>query len=261
MNWFQRYDGGPVGITGNRQAATDWYVKHLGMKVYFDSVLEQQTVVGFPVRNAIPLVSVAGPLWWGGPANLVRESAVRYCLACPDLDRTRAELKAEGVRLGEINDGPGGKRFFDFYDLEGTRLTATAEPTDAPDQPGVRFTGLANLRHGVRDWRQARDWYARYMGMTPVEERPEEGAVLMALGDFLPIWLEQLPGDGFAAGPVSPTCRPEFLALDIEGAHHYATEAGLNPSPLEGEPGAHRAFHLFDPDGNRINIHIYPGAK
>lgn len=261
MNQIISYDGGHIGVTGDRAVAAEWYARHLGLTVAWDSASEGQALLKFPVRYALPLVSLNGPLasLWTA-TNWVRESNVRMCLAAPDLDRTLALLEREGVRMSPVQTGPGGQRWFDFYDLEGTRLTAVGRPELLAVAPEARFMGYAPLRIGVRNWRTARDWYQRYMGMTVQEERPEERAVLLSLRTFEPTWLEELPEDSFR-GPADPLVHPNFLAVEIEAAHRQAVEQGLNPSPLLGSEGDHRFFHLYDPDGNRLNIYTYPGAR
>lgn len=261
MGYVLRYEGGHIGVTGDRKAATEWYCRHLGLTVWWDSADDGQTLLRFPVRFGLPLVSLDGHLGslWSGE-RWTRESTVRLCLAAPDVERTHAQLAAEGVRVTPVQTGPGGERWFDFYDPEGNRLTAVGRPSLLSEAPEARFLGYTPLRIGVRNWQAARDWYERHMGMTVTAERPEEAAVLMALGSFEPIWLEQLPGDQFQ-GPLDPLVHPNFLAVEIEAAHRWFAERGLNPSELRGAQGDHRFFHLHDPDGNRLNIYCYGGAR
>jgi hypothetical protein len=57
---FIRYEGGQIGIRGDRQGAVDWYCRRLGLAVAWDSPREGQTLLRFPGPNAIPLVSVHG---------------------------------------------------------------------------------------------------------------------------------------------------------------------------------------------------------
>lgn len=66
MQRFIRYEGGQIGISGDRRAAADWYCRHLGMTELWDGEGEGQTLLQFPGRAAaIPLVSVAGSVWSG----------------------------------------------------------------------------------------------------------------------------------------------------------------------------------------------------
>jgi catechol 2,3-dioxygenase-like lactoylglutathione lyase family enzyme len=254
---FLRFEGGHIGVTGDRQAAIDWYCRHLGLNVAWDQPAEGQTLLRFPGSQAIPLVSVAGgesDNVWGDATYAVRESPVRLCLACPDLEATHAALTAEGVRVTwiDLNDTMG--HAFDFYDLEGTRLTAVATPGDTTD---ARFTGYASPRIGVSDLNASVDWYSRNLGMMASSDGVSDGRAVMTMGDYLPIWLEEKSAES-SHRRTDAYARPYFLTLDIDEAHAWAAAQGFDPSPVSGQKL--RVFHFWDPDGNAINIWTYPGA-
>lgn len=255
---FLRYEGGHIGVTGDRQAAVDWYCRHLGMSVAWDQVAEGQTLLRFPGSQAIPLVSVAGgesDNVWGDREHAVRESPVRLCLACPDLEATHAALTSEGIHVTwiAIDDVTGNA--FDFYDLEGTRLTAVS----APDETSTaRFTGYASPRIGVSDLNASIDWYCRNLDMAMSSDATTDHRVLMTMGDYLPIWLEEKSAESFS-GRADAYARPYLLTLDIDDAHTWAAAQGFDPSPISGQKL--HVFHFWDPDGNAINIWTYPGAQ
>jgi catechol 2,3-dioxygenase-like lactoylglutathione lyase family enzyme/predicted enzyme related to lactoylglutathione lyase len=254
---FLRFEGGHIGVTGDRQAAVDWYCRHLGMTVAWDQPAEGQTLLRFPGSQAIPLVSVGGgesDNVWGDATHAVRESPVRLCLACPNLEATHAALTADGVRVTWIVIDELTGNSFDFYDLEGTRLTAVATPSEATD---ARFTGYASPRIGVSDLNASVDWYSHNVGMAASNDEPSDHRALMTMGDYLPIWLEEKSADSFS-GRTDAYARPYFLTLDIDEAHAWAAEQGFDPSPISGEKL--RVFHFWDPDGNAINIWTYPCA-
>jgi catechol 2,3-dioxygenase-like lactoylglutathione lyase family enzyme len=258
QNRFLRYEGGHIGVTSDRQAAVDWYCRHLGMTVAWDQAAEGQTLLRFPGSQAIPLVSVAGgesDNVWGDRAHAVRESPVRLCLACPNLQATHAALTAEGVHVTWIDINHAIGNAFDFYDIEGTRLTAVAVPNGPTD---ARFTGYASPRIGVSDLSASIDWYRHNLGMVPSSDTSSGHRVLMTMGDYLPIWLEQQPAASFH-GRADSYARPYFLTLDIDEAQTWAAAQGHDPSPVSGQKL--RVFHFWDPDGNAINIWTYPGAQ
>ncbi len=254
---FLRFEGGHIGVTGDRQEAVNWYCRHLGLTVAWDQQAEGQTLLRFPGSQAIPLVSVAGgesDNVWGDSTHAVRESPVRLCLACPDVEATHAALTAEGVRVTwiDLNDAMG--HAFDFYDLEGTRLTAVATPSESSD---ARFTGYASPRIGISNLAASVDWYSRNLGMVVSADGASDGHARMTLGDYLPVWLEQKSAESFH-GRTDAYARPYFLTLGIDEAHAWVTAQGFDPSPISGQ--TLRVFHLWDPDGNSINIWTYPGA-
>jgi catechol 2,3-dioxygenase-like lactoylglutathione lyase family enzyme len=257
---FLRYEGGHIGVTGGRQAAVDWYCRHLGLTVAWDQADEGQTLLRFPGSQAVPLVSVGGgerDNVWGDRSHAVRESPVRFCLACPNLEATHAAISAEGVRVTWMVTSKHTGNSFDFYDLEGTRLTAVATPDDAID---ARFTGYASPRIGVTNLAASVNWYSTNLGMAGTiggDDSIFEDRVLMRMGDYLPIWLEQKSPESFR-GRADAYARPYFLTLDIDEAHAWAISQGFDPSPISGR--ALRVFHFWDPDGNAINIWTYPDA-
>lgn len=243
-----RYEGGHIGIRGSRKEAVDWYCRHLGMRVAFDHEGDGQTVLLFPVRHGLPVVTAEK---WGMTGQLQGSSAVRFCLASPDLESTHAVLMAEGVRTTPILPGPGGYPCFDFYGPEGTRLTAVGNPALQSVDAAARFLGYAPLRIGVRNLEQSVAWYLEVFGATLLEQR--EGLAVIGLADFLPLWLEvsdEAPAE-------RPSINYDFLPADIDETYRYCLNQRLKVSELR-ENGGHRQFCLYDPDGNRLNIHTYP---
>ncbi len=41
---------------------------------------------------------------------------------------------------------------------------------------------------------------------------------------------------------------------DIEEAHRYLSEVGLNPPPIREHAWGARVIHIYDPEGNRIEF-------
>jgi len=246
MNRFVRFEGGQVGVSGDRAAAAAWYERHLGLQQLWASDDEGQTLLAFPRRHALPLQSVKAPLW-GERGH--RNGSTRLALACGDLGATHAALRDEGVRVSAIAADPDGD-FFRFEDCEGTELLAVAVPTARG-----RFDGYAPARIGVADLARACRFYCDRLGMTV--HAFGAGRALLGLGDYLPLRLEEgLPADcprgGFA--------RPCLLAADLAEAHGWARDADLRPTPIRGAPDGLRVFALHDPDGTPVHVWSYPGA-
>lgn len=249
MQRFLRFDSGFIGVTGDRKAAIDWYCKHMGLKLAWDSPGEQMTLLQFPGWAAIPLKQAN---YGVGVANL------RLCFESPDLAATHAALTAEGVRTTPIYQGPGSIDSFDFYDLEGTRLTAVANPELAAEFPSARFVHYAPTRIGVSNLEAAIAWYQEHVGMIPARVLSKEA--FMELGDGLPFWLEELPPESFTGKQVA-FARPSFVTMDICEAHRYCQEQGFAPSEIDGSPNALQVFYIYDPDGNRLILSTYPHVK
>lgn len=247
MTHFVRFEGGHLGVSGDRAAAAAWYERHLGLRESWSSDDEGQTLLAFPRRFALPLLDVHAPLW-GERGH--RNGSMRLAFACGDLASTHATLQRDGVRVSPITADPDGD-FFRFEDGEGTELVAVDVPT-AHD--GI--DGWAPPRIGVTDLARACRFYCDRLGMTL--HAYGAGRALLGIGDFLPLRLEEglphdVPRGGFA--------RPYLLALDLDAAHRWSMEADLRPTPIRGRPDALRVFALHDPDGNPLHVWSYPGAS
>jgi len=118
MNGFKRFDGGIIKIRGDRKKATDWYCKHFGLKVGWDSPEAGMTVLSYPSGFAMTLESM------GPDEKLESESNTRFCFETADLHEAHTYLVANGIKTSSIYTNIAGVPTFDFYDLEGTKLSA-----------------------------------------------------------------------------------------------------------------------------------------
>ena len=48
-----------------------------------------------------------------------------------------------------------------------------------------------------------------------------------------------------------------FATDDLESAHAYAVEAGLNPSPIRNPEPTAKYFYVYDPDGVSVQLREY----
>ena len=48
-----------------------------------------------------------------------------------------------------------------------------------------------------------------------------------------------------------------FAADDLENAHAYAVEAGLNPSPIPNPEPVAKYFYIYDSDGVSVQLREY----
>lgn len=261
MAHFTQLDGGQIGIRGDRAEASAWYCRHLGLRILWDSPDEGQTLLGFPEGSAIPLVSTRGGSAvsvWPNDGEPLHASAVRLCLAAPDLAATHAALADEGIPVTPITPGPGGTPYFDFYDLEGTRLTAVSTPDEGNATSTGRIAGYASPRIGVRDLPAAIAWYTEHLGAREDTRDATRGAARFVLGDDHYFWLETVDATETRHGPTY--ARLYLFAPDLDAAHRFCSERNLAPSPITGLPHALRVFSFRDPDGNVLNAWSYPPA-
>lgn len=107
---------------------------------------------------------------------------------------------------------------------------------------------LDHLSIPVRDYRVARDWYRRVLGLQVEFEIAEhETAALRDEFDFT-IFLYG------ASGPMAPTCILTFQVEDVEAVHGRLSAAAVpfvhGPAKVSWGYGA----ELQDPDGYRIRL-------
>ncbi len=48
-----------------------------------------------------------------------------------------------------------------------------------------------------------------------------------------------------------------FATDDLESAHAFATEAGMNPSPIRNPEPTAKYFYVYDPDGVSVQVREY----
>lgn len=260
------YDGGLIDVLyDHHPQVLAWYEEHMGLKCntwpgpsdrHADATLFSTAVL--PDRGQFHLYSVLTRkrlAHWFSERGTV-EGHVRFCFYSPDLTRTHAYFKEQGIRVSEMTTGPDGVACFDFYAPEGTRLTAVACPDKADAYPDARFSNFAPYRIGVTNLSRSVQWYQDMLGLTVEEGEPASGAVRMT--GYL--WLESVPVDQHvgqvdSAARVYMVCRSRQQFTELR---ERLRVAGARPSDYMNEPGTRwSAFHFYDPDGNRLNVWSY----
>ncbi|RUS45837.1 VOC family protein [Cohnella sp. AR92] len=185
------------------------------------------------------------------------ESNIRLCFRVNDIEERYDSLVEKGVRVSPIYDGPL-TRYVDLWaTAEGIRITLQEDRSLQRDEllPSWVRVGVSNLADSV-------EWYRKYMGMSLVEDKSEQGYMLMKLhlnhqeGDSLWI-IEQLPEEAYRGkvdGQVQPICwiknREDFFAY-----REYLLASGIETSEVGGfQTRGMVSFHFYDIDGNRFNI-------
>jgi catechol 2,3-dioxygenase-like lactoylglutathione lyase family enzyme len=263
------YDGGQIDVIwDNHETAVHWYERHMGFS-------RKQVMTGRNERlsKAEVMTELRAGLWLKSVLTERRlnhfvaergtvDSNVRWCHSTRDLEAEHTYFQQQGIRTSDIYYTPDGKGHFDFWAIEGTRLTA-AESKDMPAD-GPRFGG-SWVRIGVRDLQAARAWYETYAGMSLLEDYSAQGSLMMGLGlehhdgEHSVWWLDRLPEDAPDNGPVDSPCRPYCVTHDgeaFEQYFHYLRECGIRTS-AEITGNRFAMFHFYDPDGNRFNVCKY----
>ncbi|MEF3304138.1 VOC family protein [Paenibacillus sp. GYB003] len=260
------YDGGEIDVLwDNHDPAIDWYVTHMGWEVrrkelwWPDQRIRKgrMTHLGYGTWLNSVITAQRLPFHYAERGSV--DPHIRWCWRTKQLQKTHDRFTANGIRVTDIYTGPDGKSYFDFWaTAEGTRLTAEGDDT-------IRGAGFkpSCTRIGVRDLRLAGKWYNEFVGMNMVEDRSEDGYLVMSLLENhsesgRSLWiLEQLAADAYTGqidGPIRPLTlikeRDSFFAY-----HRWLTDNGVECGDVGGHLEKGRVlFHFYDPDGNRFNV-------
>jgi catechol 2,3-dioxygenase-like lactoylglutathione lyase family enzyme len=115
----------------NYQAATEWYAEALGLEAGYSDPEERLTVLALGTGSSLTLWEQQA-----GRANPQPSAAKAFPIfATDDAAAAREALHSRGVRVDELQEGPG-VRYFTFYDVDGNRLEA-CEVVAAPLSTGT----------------------------------------------------------------------------------------------------------------------------
>ncbi|HEU4963223.1 MAG TPA: VOC family protein [Bacilli bacterium] len=260
-----RFDGSMI-LTENRHLAIEWYKENLGLTLAWDSPDEEMALLLFP-NHMFSLALKTAPEELLG--DLVIDPRVYLCLAAPNLQNTLIKLRTNGVVTTDIYQGPTGDAMFDFFDLDGTRLTAVSMAALAEADPAIYALGqefpdapfVAYMAHriGVSDLPAMSKWYQEYLGLQLFVDLTDLGTHLLGWPCSAPVWLEQREREQFD-GKEQTTSRIYILTPDLEGARSYFQGLGMETSEVQGQEGQLRTFYTYDPDGNQLHLWSYPEA-
>ncbi|PWW08691.1 hypothetical protein DFQ01_101417 [Paenibacillus cellulosilyticus] len=238
-----------------RQSNIDWYVQHLGLTIGWDSPEEKLTLLQFPNKQPFTLLAHY-------PNEPLPEGDVHVCLTTSRLRETKLALAQEEVASSDIYETPWGVEAFDFWDPQGTRLTAVSAPVRS-EQQGSRFHSYF-LHIAVSDLAVARQWYEEHLAMVPLEtETCSVKCMGLRMAEDrqmdLPIYLSARNGD--AKANATTAIRPFFQVAgkrQLETAREAFQSAGITVSPITGNSDDFmRWFDLWDPDGNPLYAIAY----
>lgn len=267
MNGFKRFDGGVIKISGDRKKATDWYCRHFDLKVGWDSPEEGMTVLFYPSGFGMTVESMRPD------EKLESESNIRFCFETADINEAHTYLVDNGIETSNIYKNVAGISTFDFYDLEGTKLSAVeARPQLVASVPHSRFL-FFYLHIGVKDVPKSVEWYKNHLKLKIVAENAEKKYAILECGEQeefagrtlypWPIYILEMSEQHFSKRKDSKTL-PYFVPETVEDykeAYKYFKANNIESSELVGDlDNIHLQvsdFHIYDPDGNRLNFWIY----
>lgn len=245
------------------QANIDWYVNHLGLNIGWDSPGEKLTLLQFPSKQAMTLLAHY-------PDDItLPEGDVRVCLTVYDLQKTKQYLDRTGVHTTEIHQTPWGSNAFDFFDLQGTRLTATSLPTLPPSQEknGHMFHSYF-LHIRVLDLSAAKQWYFEFLGMSSVEHSSSENYNLMRMPEDEQVEFPIFFSEGneskdilSSKEPVITAIRPFFQLAgkpQLVQTHAIFSSNHIEVTEITGKPDDFmRWFGFTDPNGSQLHAIAY----
>jgi catechol 2,3-dioxygenase-like lactoylglutathione lyase family enzyme len=260
------YDGGEIDVDwDHHDRAIAWYTTFLGWELkrkeswWPDQRVQDGKMTHLGYGTWLNSVLAAQKLPFHFAEKGTVDPNLRWCWRTKNLHKVHDLFTANEIRVTDIYTGPDGKQYFDFWEtIEGTRLTAEGDDT-------IKGKGFrpSCIRMGVKDLRQAAQWYMEFVGMVIIEDHTEDGYLIMALQETMRpkekmFWiLEELPGDaspGVVDGPIRPLMllrkRDAFFTY-----HQFLKENGIKCGEFGGFVEKGRVlFHFYDPDGNRLNV-------
>jgi catechol 2,3-dioxygenase-like lactoylglutathione lyase family enzyme len=243
------------------QEAVDWYCRFLRMDVQRNSRISpihetlQGTLLEFRQgKGTIGLVSSPEEKGHFG-VDWGKMDGARFVLRTGNLQATRHFLIQQGVRTTPIVTGISGLERFDFFDPFGTRLTVMKD--EWLDMTIAGTVGFTVPIVTVSNVERSREWYAKYLGMRRNTRRSRQGAdLMMGLWRFNgvrepAVWLEEQNTEDKLHTHVNTATRMYYYVESYRFMQSYQRwkAAGIEVSDIAG-----RAYHVYDPDGNRINI-------
>jgi catechol 2,3-dioxygenase-like lactoylglutathione lyase family enzyme len=269
-----RWDGGFIMASWDQfEEGVEWYTKHFGWQC-LDQIISsvgKKAFLKMPHSGVVTLKSFESKLEHFQPGS-GQEGNARLCFEIGNIEDCLQYFEQHQIRVADMVTLPTGEQSFDLYGFEGARITVVHNPEHDGKYPDSRIIGFGkvNMRLGVTDIKRAIEWYQQYFGFTLVKDASSEGYAHMQVEDAYyhhtlhqtlldNIWLEEVAAEqaGFEGDPFVRTyfdIRPEHF----ETLYGRLVEQGLKPSEVAGDPlTGWGGFHLFDPDGNRINVWSY----
>lgn len=114
------------------EQSVDWYMRHLGFELIppVKGIAELKLASGFRICLFRPDHTDETSYWYVKETDNYR---VRVCLRIFDIEQLHKQLLESGVKVSDIEGGPGCGWTFEFYDINGNKLIAWSGYTEEHD--------------------------------------------------------------------------------------------------------------------------------
>lgn len=258
------FDGQFIDVLwDNHGNCVEWFEKYFGWNIKMQEnwkvdprcIEGKMTQMDFGTWIVTYLTNVKLPHHFAERGTV--EPNIRLCFRIQELEKWHKTFSDDGIRVSSIYKGPK-TRYFDVWATpEGIRLTLQEDHSVDTSEllPSWIRVGVSNLEKSVK-------WYEKHMGMEVIEYDRVNQFIVMSLklnhSEDNSFWvLEQNPEGTYTEkvdGQVQPYCwikdREDFFKYQ-----QYLKDAGVEASDIGGFlTKGMVSFHLYDLDGNRINV-------
>ncbi|MFF2092193.1 VOC family protein [Paenibacillus sp. NPDC058174] len=257
------YDETHISVPeGSLEQAIQWYTRHLGLepKPGFGPCTLHPSMKGilmqFPNgQGSLHLVTVSEDQ---EHFRVNREHGDHFHLQlkAKDVRAAFAYAQENSIRTSSLIEEHGEVRF-QLYDPYGNRLTVTQGKDSAVEPTGSGIYGCDIPVVGVSDLEKSVEWYTKVLGLKKSARGSGDGYALLRgiyRHNGAKVNHLQLVHDPNCTNPTAgrPGVRQYFFVErhNLKKAYQKAQKWCTLISPLED-----KAFHFYDPDGNRINVY------
>lgn len=118
------------------------------------------------------------------------------------------------------------------------------------DNDSIRLKAINHVTYNVKDKKRALDFWERVLGIKEIPKQVDaEHITWLQLPSGAMVHLVENP-----EAPSRPSHHAAFEVEDIEAAREALRARGVETTDIVTRHDGQRAFYLYDPDGNRIEI-------
>ncbi|MDX8367091.1 VOC family protein [Cytobacillus sp. IB215665] len=268
------WDGGFIMVDSDKfEEGVEWYVQYMGWECIdqFQTHVGKKAFFRLPIRDhfeQITLKSFESNIEHF-QKNAQNEGHARLTFDVGDIDKTLDYFQTNNIIVSDVRELANGIKTFDISAFNGARLTAIHNPElegEYPQARLIKFGTTISTIIGVSNLERSANWYKHNFGMEIITSFPDTRAVLMHAftspwnekREPIPILLEEMIDSDFEQS--NPAVRVYFDLKQKNmffNTYELFKERGVTTSQIAGNPNMWAGFHVYDPDGNRINLWTY----